>query len=99
VRLTFGTLHGTFLLPQSAIQRDNDGAYVYVAGPGDKIVEKRVDLGEQHGSDWIVLDGIDAGDRVVASGVQQTRPGEQVKPVPYEATGADASPSPATTAR
>ena len=85
IRLTLGALHHAFLLPQSAIQRDNDGAYVYVVGADDKIVEKRVELGDQHGPDWIVLSGIDAGARVVVSGVQKAQPGEKVKPVPRNA--------------
>jgi membrane fusion protein (multidrug efflux system) len=99
VRLTLGNLRGAFLLPQSTIQRDNNGAYVYVVDAGDKIAEKRVELGEQRGSDWIVLSGIDTGDRVVASGTQKAQPGEQVKPVPYKATGTtDNDASPAATA-
>jgi len=95
IRLTLGALHNAFLLPQSAIQRDNDGAYVYAVGADDKIVEKRVELGDQHGSGWIVLGGIDAGARVVASGVQKAQPGEKVKPVPYDGT---AGAAPAATA-
>jgi membrane fusion protein (multidrug efflux system) len=83
IRLTLGTLHDAFLVPQSAIQRDNDGAYVYVVGADDKIVEKRVSLGDQRGADWIVLGGIDAGARVVASGIQKAKAGEKVKPVAY----------------
>jgi membrane fusion protein (multidrug efflux system) len=89
IRLTVGTLHDAFLLPQAAIQRDDDGAYVDVVGAGDKIVEKRVDLGNQRGADWIVRSGIATGARVVVSGVQKAQPGEKVKPVPYSAKGGD----------
>ncbi len=81
IRLTLGTLHHVFLLPQSAIQRDNDGAFVYAVDSGDTIVAKRVKLGDQHGADWIVLGGIDAGARIVVSGIQQARAGEKVKPL------------------
>jgi membrane fusion protein (multidrug efflux system) len=56
---------------------------VYVVGADDKIVEKRVSLGDQHGADWIVLGGIDAGARVVVSGIQKAKAGEKVKPVAY----------------
>ncbi|HET7932367.1 MAG TPA: efflux RND transporter periplasmic adaptor subunit [Rhodanobacteraceae bacterium] len=87
VRLTLATLHNAFLLPQSAIQRDNDGAYVYVVGSSDKIEEKRVKLGAQRGGDWIVLSGLDAGARVVASGIQKARAGEKVTPVAYKEAG------------
>lgn len=91
VRLTLGSLHGAFLLPQSTIQRDNDGAYVFAVDSNDQIVEKRVKLGEQRGGDWIVLDGIDAGARIIASGVQKAQPGEKVKPVPYQSNATDAA--------
>jgi membrane fusion protein (multidrug efflux system) len=84
IRLTLGTLHHAFLLPQSAIQRDNEGAYVFVVGTDDKIAEKRVDLGDQRGADWIVLGGIDTGAKVVVSGIQKTQVGEKVKPVAYQ---------------
>lgn len=90
IRLALATLHGAFLLPQSAIQRDNDGAYVYVVGGDDKIVEKRVTLGDQQGADWVVESGIAAGSHVVASGIQTAQPGQKVKPVPYSAS-ADAA--------
>ena len=95
IRLTLGTLHGAFLLPQSAIQRDNDGAYVYVVGSDDKVVEKRVDLGDQRGADWVVLSGVEAGARVVVSGIQKANAGEKVKAVPYHPS---ASAAPAATA-
>src|SRR5690348_6873127 len=86
IRLTLGTLHHAFLLPQGAIQRDNDGAFVFVVGSGDKIVEKRVTLGDQHGRDWIVLGGVADGDRVLVSGIQTARAGEKVKPVAYSSS-------------
>src|SRR6185312_12879519 len=91
VRLTLATLHDAFLFPQGAIQRDNQGAYVYEVGADDKIVRHTVDLGEQHGADWIVLGGISPGAKVVVSGIQQARPGEKVRPVPYAATTSAAS--------
>lgn len=85
IRLALGTLHGAFLLPQDAIQRDNDGAFVFVVGADDQLVEKRVELGDQRGGNWIVTGGIANGARVVVSGVQKAQPGEQVKPVAYSA--------------
>lgn len=93
IRLTLGTLHGAFLLPQAAIQRDNDGAYVYVVGADDKVSEKRVQLGEQRGSDWVVNGGIAAGERVVVSGIQKAQVGEKVKPVAYDPAAPDAAPT------
>jgi membrane fusion protein (multidrug efflux system) len=64
---------------------------VFGVDSNDQIVEKRVKLGEQRGGDWIVLDGIDAGARIIASGVQKAQPGEKVKPVPYQSNATDAA--------
>ena len=91
IRLTLATLHHAFLLPQSAIQRDNDGAYVYVVGAGDKIIEKRVNLGDQLGPNWIVQGGIADGARVVVSGIQKAQAGETVKPVPFNGDNGDSA--------
>jgi membrane fusion protein (multidrug efflux system) len=42
-----------------------------------------VKLGDRVGSLWVVSEGLKAGERVVAEGIQQARPGTQVKPKPY----------------
>ncbi|HET7562229.1 MAG TPA: efflux RND transporter periplasmic adaptor subunit, partial [Rhodanobacteraceae bacterium] len=93
IRLKLGQLHNAILMPQAAIQRDNQGAYVFVVGAGDKVVEQRVTLGEQHGADWIVTGGLASGDKVIVSGIQQAHAGEQVKPV----SQSSAAPAAATT--
>jgi len=91
IRLTLATLHNAFLLPQSAIQRGNQGAYVYVVGTDNKLVHNPVDLGDQQGADWIVQGGIEPGAKVVVSGVQKAQPGEKVEPMPYPAAANAAS--------
>ena len=85
IDLTLATVHNAFLLPQIAVQRGNQGAYVYVVGTDNKILRRPVDLGDQHGADWIVRSGIAAGAKIVVSGVQKAQPGEKVKPIPYAA--------------
>lgn len=83
VRLTIGMRKHVFLLPQAAIQRDNDGAYVLVVGTGNKVALQRVTLGDEHGADWLVTGGIEPGEHVIVSGVQKAHPGEEVKTVAY----------------
>lgn len=87
IEVTLGTLHHAFLLPQTAIQRDDHGAFVYVVGANARLVEKRVALGEQRGADWIVTRGITDGERIVVAGVQKASTGERVKPVPAAPAG------------
>ena len=63
------------VISQSAIILDQQGAYVLAVDKDDKVVAKRVKLGDQHGAQIIVLDGLVAGDRVITSGQQKVRPG------------------------
>lgn len=91
IRLTLATVHNAFLLPQSAIQRDNQGAYVYVVDADNKVVRNSVVLGDQRGADWIVQGGIAPGAKVMVSGLQKAQSGEKVKPTPYPAAAATAS--------
>jgi membrane fusion protein (multidrug efflux system) len=44
-----------------------------------------VNLGETVGHDWIVLDGVHGGERVVVDGLQKVRPGMQVNPKLFQA--------------
>ncbi len=79
-----GQRHGVYLLPQPAVQRDPGGAYVLTVGGDGKVVRKNVDLGDTHGNDWIVMGGLNAGDRVIVSGVQKAKPGNPAKATPWK---------------
>ncbi len=84
IRLTLGMRHHAFLVPQAAVLRDSQGAYVYVVDPGDdKVVVKRVALDGQRGSDWVIEGGLADGDRVIVSGVQKVQAGTKVKALAY----------------
>jgi membrane fusion protein (multidrug efflux system) len=91
ITLTMGTLHNIYALPQQAIQRDSEGAYVLVVGGDDKVQRKAVTLRGMHGEDWIVSGGLNAGDRVVVSGIQSARPGGAVHAVAWTPRGSDAA--------
>ena len=43
-------------------------------------------LGSQVGGDWIVNQGLEAGDRVVVGGMQYAREGATVNPMPVSAS-------------
>ena len=75
VRLHVGTLDHVFLLPQTAVLRDPKGAFVYVLGGNGIVVQQPVQLGEMRGSAWIVMSGLDNGQRVIVDGVQKVKPG------------------------
>ena len=44
---------------------------------------RTVKLGDRVGTLWVVSEGLKAGERVVAEGIQQARPGTHVNPKPF----------------
>jgi membrane fusion protein, multidrug efflux system len=90
VLVTVGFAQHAFLVPQAALQRDNQGAYVLTVGTDDTVVEKRVQTEGASGVDWIVSSGLAAGDRVIVAGIQSATPGAKVAAI--EEPRADAKP-------
>ncbi len=68
-------------VPQKAVLTDQKGHYVLVVNEDGKVEEKRVILGPQIGSDWVVTSGLSPGDNIIVEGIQKVRPGQIVKPV------------------
>jgi membrane fusion protein (multidrug efflux system) len=91
VRVTIGELKHAWLVPQAAIQRDAQGAYVYVLGSDGKIAQKVIDTYTTQGSDMIVTGGINDGDQIVTSGVMKVHAGAPAKVAPTQ--GAAAQPA------
>ena len=87
VRLTLGALKHAWLVPQLAVQRDADGAYVFVVGQDGKVQQKRIKTDAQHGNDSIVSSGLVDGDQIVVSGLQKVKPDAPAKAVPWQPAG------------
>jgi len=70
------------LVPQSAVARDRRGnPVVRVVGEGDKLELRPVVTPRTAGTDWLVTEGLKAGDRVVVEGNRELAAGTQVKVV------------------
>jgi RND family efflux transporter MFP subunit len=67
------------LVPQSAVSEGREGSYVYVVGDGDIAEMRPIRKRSVTGTDWIVEEGLRAGERVVTEGVQKVRGGQPVK--------------------
>ncbi|MDI7776661.1 efflux RND transporter periplasmic adaptor subunit [Asticcacaulis sp. EMRT-3] len=79
-RITTGVAPHGVLLDPAAVQRDPKGnASVFVVGPDSKIAVRPVTLGANIGQKWLVLSGLNAGDKVVVQGLQKIAPGAPVK--------------------
>ena len=69
------------VVPQAAVQKDQQGHFVLVVDRADRAVVRRVVLGEQAGAEWVVSEGLVEGERVVVQGLQKIRPDMVVHPV------------------
>ncbi len=69
------------VLPQSAIQVDEKGNYVYVVGAGSKVERRDVTVGTVGDAGVAIDKGLSGSERVVVSAGAFLRPGERIKPV------------------
>jgi membrane fusion protein (multidrug efflux system) len=91
VQIQQGTDGDALAVPQQAVQRnDTGGSEVYVVRPDNRAVIKPMRAGRVVDEQWLVLDGLDPGDRVVVEGFQKFEPGDVVDPVPWQPTQAAA---------
>ncbi len=74
------------LLPQSAIQSDDKGNFVYVLGAGDKVERRGVTLGQASDDGVAVASGLTGNERVVISAGAFLNPGQRIKPVIQKAS-------------
>jgi len=80
VRAAIGILTGALLVPQRAVI-DTQGTYtVPVVDANNTVRFASVKVGDRVGSDWIINDGLNAGERVVTDGLFHIRPGAVVNP-------------------
>ena len=96
VRLEQAKAEKAVLLPQQAVTRSNQGDSVMVVAPDGKVAPRPVKVGVAQGTNWVILDGLKAGEQVMVDGFQKVRPGAPVKPVPWTA-GNPAAPATAAT--
>ena len=85
VRTSTQTREGALLVPQQAVIDLQGSHQLAVLESGNKVAIRTVKLGETVGHNWIVLDGVNAGERVIVAGLQKVRPGAQVDPKPFQA--------------
>lgn len=69
-------------VPQAAILSDQQGDYVYAVDGHNKVVEKRITVGQSSPSAATVLSGLDPGEMIILDGIQKVHPGEVVSPGP-----------------
>jgi len=83
VRAVIRLQQGALLVPQRAVSELQGGYQVAVVGADDKVSIRTVTVGDRVGTGWIIAEGLNPGERVVAEGVQKVRPGAHVNPKPF----------------
>ncbi|MHA6769413.1 efflux RND transporter periplasmic adaptor subunit [Sphingobium ummariense] len=68
------------MLPESAVQSDAKGNYVYVVNGGNQVERRDVKVGQVSDAGVSVLSGITGQERIVASAGAFLTPGQKVKP-------------------
>jgi len=94
VRLLTGERDGAFLVPQTAVLQTEQGTLVMTVGAENKVAPRPVKAGEWYGKDWVILGGLNAGDKVIVDNLIKLRPGAPVAPHAPAVPGAEqASPA------
>jgi len=83
VRAVIRMQKDALLVPQRAVSELQGGYQVAVVDSADKVSIRSINVGDRVGTQWVVQDGLKAGERVVAEGIQKVRAGMQVNPKPF----------------
>lgn len=82
--LVEGINENAILIPQRGVTRNPKGdAMVMTVGAEEKVEPRPIKVVRTVGDNWLVSDGLKAGDRVILEGLQKARPGTPVKAVPF----------------
>ncbi|MBK4733356.1 efflux RND transporter periplasmic adaptor subunit [Noviherbaspirillum pedocola] len=84
-RLEQAVDQSAIMVPQQAVLRDNNGASVMTVGADGKVAPRPIKTGDAQGNNWIVTDGLNAGDTVIVEGLQKVKPGAPVKTTQWNA--------------
>lgn len=84
----------TLSIPQAALLNDQQGQYVYIVAADGKAQRRNVAVGDPVEERIAILDGLSAGEQVVAAGLQRLRPGLAVEVMDAGAPPADPAGTP-----
>lgn len=99
VRVITGQQEGVFVVPQTAVMTNAQGKFVYVVNSKNEATIKPIVAGNWVGKDWVVLSGLEAGDKVIVDNLIKVRPSAMVSPHPVGEMPAPASAVPNQSAK
>jgi membrane fusion protein, multidrug efflux system len=80
LRVAFAEIENAILVPQRAVQELQGAKTVLVVDSQNKVQLRTIRVGDKSDNYLIVLEGLNAGERVIVEGMQKARPGSEVKP-------------------
>ena len=89
VRLEQAQANAVIQLPQQAVTRSGSGDSVMVVGTDGKVAPRAIKVGAAQDGQWIVLEGLKAGEQVMVDGFQKLQGGAPVKAVPWQPAAAE----------
>lgn len=90
-KVVVGEREGVFLVPQTAVMSSQQGRFVYVVDENNHAAVRPVVTGDWQGRDWVILNGLNAGEKVVVDNLIKIRPGAPLQPHPPAEQGAPAA--------
>lgn len=79
VQVTVGQ-RNAYLVPQAALMQTDQGKLVFTVAPDNTVAPRPVQTAGWLNQDWIVTEGLAAGDRVIIDNLMKLRPGAPVAP-------------------
>ncbi len=81
-RLLLSEREGVFLVPQVAVMQTDKGHVVMTVNEENKVAPRPVQAAEWQGQDWVIIGGLQPGDKVIIDNLIKLRPGMSVAPMP-----------------
>ncbi|KKJ77939.1 hemolysin D [Kiloniella litopenaei] len=69
------------VIPQASVQKDQQGYFTLVVDRSNKVEIRRLQVGEQVDTNWVIKDGLLKGERIIVQGIQKVKPDMVVNPV------------------
>jgi RND family efflux transporter MFP subunit len=85
VRYPIGQPTQQLLIPEESLGSDQGRPFVYVIGAENRVAYRSVEVGQQVGTQRVILDGLKKDERIVVTGLQRIRRNAQVIPEPQQA--------------
>ena len=69
------------MVPASATVEMQDKVFVYALGDSNKVAKHPITIIGKNGSNYLVQDGVEAGDRIVYNGLDRLQDGAIIEPI------------------